>query len=258
MSFPLHARKHREPPLFAPTHFRNYQVKVLEAKIEPSPPRVALIFGRRWSRWLTEQFGDRFDSGEQLYRLDRHRGIAHLQGPGGPYAAIVMEELAAIGARQFVIVGMAGSLQPGVRAGDWVVCTRALRDEGTSHHYLRSTKFAYPSSPLTQRLESSLRLRGRSFHRGPSWTTDAAYRETRGEVRRFREAGIQTVEMEAATVFTVAKYLRRDAAALFVVSDHLDEGGWEPRFRDAFVELQEALKFTLDVLGPRASLKRAR
>jgi uridine phosphorylase len=176
-------------------------------------------------------------------------GVVPISGPGAPFAAIVVEELAALGVEQFVIVGLAGSLQPDLRAGSFVLCNRALRDEGTSHHYAAPSDFARPSRRLTQLLAQALRREAVAHRTGPSWTIDTPYRETVPEIRRYRAEGILTVEMEASAVFTVARHLGREAAALFVVSDVLHENGWEPSFHDAWGPLTEALEVTLRALS---------
>jgi uridine phosphorylase len=176
-------------------------------------------------------------------------GIAHISGPGAPFAAIVVEELAALGVKQFLIVGLAGSLQAGLRVGSLVVCEKALRDEGTSHHYVKRGAFARSSPRLAAELKATLKRHRVSFAEGPGWTTDAPYRETIAELRRYRRSGILTVEMEAAAVFTVAQCLWGRAAALFVISDHLDERGWEPRFHDSTPGLRRALRLAVQTFA---------
>ena len=163
--------------------------------------------------------------------------------------AITVEELSALGATGFVIVGMAGSLSPDLPVGARVVCTRALRDEGTSRHYLPPAVYAFPSLRFTSRLAKALDRAGLPYTRAPTWTTDAPYRETVPELRRYRRAGIRTVEMEASAVFVVARRLRRRAAALFVISDHLLENGWEPRFHDSRRGLRELLDVAVRALS---------
>jgi uridine phosphorylase len=114
--------------------------------------------------------------------------------------------------------------------GEFVVCEKAIRDEGTSHHYVESETYARPSDSVVTTIRETLREREEPFHVGPSWTTDAVYQETRAEVERYADQGVLTVEMEAATVFTVAAYRGVDAGAMFVVSDYLGPSEWEPNF----------------------------
>lgn len=142
-------------------------------------------------------------------------------GIGAPAATTVLEELIALGAREFISIGEAGCLQPRCGFGEAVVCTGAIRDEGVSHHYAPAGKFAWPSGPLTRRLTAALAGSGGAPASGLAWTIDAPYRETVAEARSYQAEGVVCVEMEAAALFTVGGYRGVDVAAAFAVSDHL-------------------------------------
>jgi len=247
--FPQHASKHRWKPLYTALDFHRYDARRAKGRSPRFPRNVILVFGARWNRYLRRKYRGKRDPRTGVYRVAHDVGVAHLRGPGAPFTAIVAEELAALGARSFVIVGLAGSLQPDVRLGSFVLCGRALRDEGTSHHYAKAAKFARPTASLNRRLAKFLRERKIDFRRGATWTIDAPYRETVPEIRRFRREGILTVEMEASALFTVARYLRCEAAALFVISDHLDERGWEPLFYESHPALRRALGVAIEALS---------
>lgn len=204
-----------------------------------------MVFGHRWSRYLGRKFRGVYDPRTGVYSANSSVGVVLVDGPGAPFASIVVEELAALGVKQFLIVGIAGSLNPRIQTGSMVVCSKALRDEGTSHHYRKPAPYARPNGALTNLLKSRLEREGIPFVEGPTWTTDAPYRETVPEIRRYRKAGVLTVEMEAAAVFTVSKTLGRRAAALFVISDHLDEKGWKPRFHDTRIPLRRAFRVAI-------------
>jgi purine-nucleoside phosphorylase len=102
---------------------------------------------------------------------------------------------------------------------------------------------------LTARLKTAMERLGTAFEQGPTWTIDAPYRETVSEIRRYRLRGILTVEMEASAMFSVARLRDCEAAALFVVSDNLDERGWEPRFYDCRPDLHRALEIAVEALA---------
>jgi nucleoside phosphorylase len=165
-----------------------------------------------------------------LLRLGPDLGLARLP-IGAPAAAIAVEELSARGTELFIGIGTAGATSEQLAAGDLVVCSAALRDEGTSHHYAPPEPFAFPDPALTARLREALPA---AAH-GPSWTTDAPYRETAEEIARYRAEGVLTVEMEASCLFTVARITGAAAAAAFVVSDVLHGEQWEPHFGSADV-----------------------
>lgn len=249
--FPQHPGKHRLAPLFTAAEFHRYEAGKTGSRPPRVPRNIVLVFGARWRRYLGQNLrpDPSFRGGDGVFRARPNVEVVRVEGPGAPHVAITIEEFSALGAARFLIVGLAGSLQPDLPAGSYVVCTRALRDEGTSHHYARPARFAYPSPRLTRQLRASLDRRDIPYALGPSWTIDAVYRETVEEVRRYRAAGIRTVEMEASAVFSVARYLGRESAALFTISDVLDTAGWEPRFHDTFPALARSLHLAVDALA---------
>jgi uridine phosphorylase len=177
-------------------------------------------------------------------------------GIGAPAATTVLEELIALGARQFISIGEAGCLQPRCGFGEAVVCSGAIRDEGVSHHYAPAEKFAWPSETLTRRLTHGLTVDGTAPRSGLTWTIDAPYRETVAEARSYQAEGVVCVDMEAAALFTVGRYRGVDVAAAFVISDHLlAEDRWThafgtPTLRQASVRLLDATLHALTEQEP--------
>jgi len=108
-----------------------------------------------------------------------------------------------------------------------VVVDRAVRDEGTSHHYLSDERYADATGSLVGGLAAALADRGIARRVGLSWTTDAIFRETTAELEHYRSEGVLTVEMEAAAVFAVASYRGADAVAVLSVFDRLLGDRWE-------------------------------
>lgn len=111
-------------------------------------------------------------------------------GIGAPSIAALAEELIAFGVQRLVSISWAGGLQPGLQPGDIVVCDQAIRDEGTSHHYLPPAKYIQAGAQLAQRLAEALTRAGRPFTTGATWTTDAPYRETKEEIARYQREGV--------------------------------------------------------------------
>ena len=153
--------------------------------------------------------------------------VASNFGIGAPTATVMMENLIALGVTKIISVGIAGSISIKHPIGDIVVCSKALRDEGTSYHYLPDEKFVSPSEGLTSSLMTSLHSKWQSPSVGPTWTTDAPYRETKLELDHYRTEGICTVDMEAAALFAVGIYRQIEVAAAFSISDVADEHGWQ-------------------------------
>lgn len=208
---------------------------------EPAPERAVLCYEPSLIGQLRDVY--RLEPvygvlGAYLYRWadDPTLAVGGGFGIGAPVAVAILEELVALGCRRFVSIGTAGSLQPDLAVGELVVCERAVRDEGTSYHYVPAGEYADASGPLTVRLEQALAAQGRSFAHGASWTIDAFYRETVAEARHYQSQGVLTVEMEAAALFAVAAYRGVQAAAVFTVSDTLAGLEWRPEFHHADVQ----------------------
>ncbi len=169
-----------------------------------------------------------------LYTLpstDHRVGVLGGFGFGSPITTLFMEEFIALGAKKFISIGTAGGLQKDSRVGDIVVCNRAIRDEGVSHHYLAPGKFAEPSPELTGDLGDEFAEHGVEYTTGCAWTIDTPYRETLEEIRQFRREGVACVEMEAAALFSVAQCRSVQVASAFVISDLLVDEVWVPQMR---------------------------
>src|SRR5579863_10513411 len=121
---------------------------------------------------------------------------------GAPFAVLIAEQLFASGCRLLVSVTSAGQINPIGPTPYFVLIDRALRDEGTSYHYLPGSTFAEaPDTALLTRVEETGRtLPDVALYRGATWTTDAPYRETEAAIARARELGALAVEMEAAAL----------------------------------------------------------
>lgn len=176
----------------------------------------------------------------------RGRPLAVARLPvGAPAAALALELMIAAGVRTVLLVGSAGSLQPHLHIGALAIPTLAVRHEGTSHHYLRPDQPCSPSPDLVDALASAALRRGLPVPAlGPTWTTDAPYRECVDTVARMRAEGVLTVEMEAAAIFAVAGSRGVRAAAIVAVSDELTDP-WAPGFHT--MAFQRALLAACDV-----------
>jgi uridine phosphorylase len=148
-------------------------------------------------------------------------------GLGAPQMAGLAEELIAWGARRLVSISMAGGIHPSIKSGDVVVCNRAIRDEGTSYHYLPAAKFVDGDAELAEQLRSNLERGGVSAQLGTTWTTDATFRETDLEVKQYQSEGVLTVEMETAALFAVAQVRVVQTSSVLVAGDSLAGGRWQ-------------------------------
>jgi uridine phosphorylase len=155
---------------------------------------------------------------------------------GAPFAVLVAEQLFASGCRLIISVTSAGQITPIGPTPYFVLIDRAVRDEGTSYHYLPPATFAEaPDSTLLDCAEQALLgLTGVSVHRGPTWTTDAPYRETEAAIASARDLGALAVEMEAAALYSFANATHRSVICFAHVTNAMAqiEGDFEKGVED--------------------------
>jgi uridine phosphorylase len=161
-------------------------------------PVVVLSWGRRIVDALAQGLGAE-RSAHWLYG-ERHPlyvgsiagrpvSIVHLP-TGAPATVLLMEELIACGARAFLGLGWAGSLQPAAPIGTLLIPIACRREEGTSLHYIPHEADLQPDPRLWMRLREACQREGVLFQVGPLWTTDAPYRETVDRIERYRKEGV--------------------------------------------------------------------
>lgn len=141
-----------------------------------------------------------------LYRFARNGTTIGIIGRavGASFAVLVAEQLFAAGCECLVSVTSSGQIQARDDPPYFVLIDRALRDEGTSHHYQQPERYARADPELLERVEASCETVSRPVYTGATWTTDAPFRETESAIERARAEDILAVEMEAAALYTFA------------------------------------------------------
>jgi uridine phosphorylase len=146
-------------------------------------------------------------------------------GIGAPAAVAQLEAQAELGVRRCVSIGTAGGFQMDQVPGDIVLVTSAVRDEGTSHHYLPADVPACPDPDLTSRFGAALDAAGLAHTAGTTVTTDAPHRTTGAEIRLHRANGVRAVEMEAAALFALGQVRSLPVASAVVIDGVADQEG---------------------------------
>jgi len=166
-----------------------------------------------------------------IYSIKRPGGkAAFFHVPvGAPFATGCLEEIIAKGADRFIVCGGAGVLARDVAVGHLAIPVSAVRDEGTSYHYLPPGREVRPSPKALKTVLEELRERGLPHITGKTWTTDAFYRETPAKIARRKREGCITVEMEAAALFAVARFRKTEMAAILYSGDSLAGEEWDSR-----------------------------
>ena len=199
---------------------------------EPLPPVTFLEFDGDLTDWLV---------GQGLAKPFPHWACFHttmfaveLEGLvcaiiprtiGGPYAVLIAEQLHVSGTRLIVGLTSAGRVSPDLPIPSLVVATQAIRDEGTSYHYVPPAKDIACRSRFTQPIEEQLSIAGFTVRSGAVWTTDSPYRETKSEISKWASEGVLAVEMQAASLFAFAEARKADVAVIARVSNAIDHDG---------------------------------
>ena len=240
--------KYEKESLFTPEMGLKDRIKKDGKPNFPVPKGVIFCFNWDLLNYILENFENKQVEGffAKCYMLkEAPIMVVSKFGIGAPVATALIEDLIAYGIKNFVSIGNAGSLQHDVKVGDLVVVEKAIRDEGTSHHYITPSKYVEAPTGMLKALKDVLSEKRIDFHAGTSWTTDAFFRETIDEVKHYQKEGILTVEMEAAALFSVAKYRSVNFCTLLSISDSLADLEWKPRWQAPEVHL--AYKKLFDV-----------
>jgi hypothetical protein len=123
---------------------------------------------------------------------------------GGPFAVLVAEQLFACGCELLISVSSAGQIADIGSPPYYVLIDRALRDEGTSHHYLPPSDYASADPALIALAREAAATVPAKVHVGAAWTTDAPYRETEQMIAKRKAQGLLAVEMESAALYAFA------------------------------------------------------
>jgi uridine phosphorylase len=162
-------------------------------------------------------------------------------GVGAPLAAGFLEELIALGCEKFIACGGAGVLDSSLAVGHILVPTAAIRDEGTSYHYLPPGREVQANPAAIEAIEATLTEHKVPYLKTKTWTTDAFYRETAGRIQQRKADGCLTVEMEAAAFFAVARFRSVSLGQILYGGDDVGSEQWDSRDWETHTPLREKL-----------------
>jgi len=216
---------------------------------------VAPVVVLSWGKNVTKSFADQVAAHRCRYWLYNEEHIVYplytgelgggrvsfaLCPEGAPATVMMMEEMIACGARLFLGLGWAGSLQPGNPIGTMLIPTGCIREEGTSAHYLGREIPVSPNARLVKLLCSAAEAEGARAIPGVQWTTDAPYREVQDKIDLYRQQGVLGVDMETSAMYALGTFREIQVCNLLVVSDEL-WGEWRPAFRSSELRAATAL-----------------
>ena len=183
---------------------------------------------------------------EVMYRGQR---ITLCQAPLGASAAVQnLDSLIACGVKKIVCAGSCGALQD-YPENLFLIPVHALRDEGTSYHYLPPSRFVHVSDRVSKAIEKIITAHEFSFTEVMTWSTDGFFRETREKVLYRKKEGCSAVEMECSALAACAQMRGAEWGELLYAGDTLanvnqyDERGSGDGSREIALQLcMEAVK----------------
>ena len=175
-----------------------------------------------------------------LYAFD-HEGLSYgIVGcaVGAAFAVLVAEELFVSGCKLLVSMTSAGQILPVLVPPYFIVIDRALRDEGTSYHYLPPAEYSAADEALVRLGKEALAAAGIAVQVGATWTTDAPFRETAHAIEAAKRAGLLAVEMEAAALYAFARARQKPVLCFAHVTNRMGriEGDFEKGLADGAEE----------------------
>lgn len=157
---------------------------------------------------------------------------------GASFAVLIAEELFASGCRLLIGMTSAGQLVPVRPPPYFILIERALRDEGTSYHYLAPAAFSTAGSAMLNAMQGAFDGLRVPVLQGATWTTDAPFRETAETIAAMQEKGLLAVEMEAAALYAFAEARGRPVLCFAHVTNQMGriEGDFEKGEADGTVD----------------------
>lgn len=153
----------------------------------------------------------------------------YLSRVGAPACVVGFEEVVAMGAEKFVLFGSCGVLDDEKVKDRIIVPVSAVRDEGTSYHYIAPSGEIEADKDSVRILENVLKSCGYPYVKGKTWTSDAIYRETIPAIQERVQEGCVAVEMECASMLAVSRYRKIPFIQFLYGADYLSSDKWEIR-----------------------------
>jgi len=162
-------------------------------------------------------------------------------GVGAAFVGAVLEELIALGCKKFIACGGAGVLRKDIVRGMVVVVNSAVRDEGTSYHYLAPSREVNANTKVIEVIERGLQKHKIKYLVGKTWTTDGVYRETQDKIALRKSEGCLTVEMEAAAFLAVSQFRGVEFGQILTAGDDVSGEEWDRRYYNRRASHREKL-----------------
>lgn len=166
-----------------------------------------------------------------IYELD-YKGkkvtVFH-PGVGAALGGALMEEVIALGGKKFISCGSGGVLDKNIVVGHIIVPNSAVRDEGTSYHYVEPSREISVNKKAIRAIENVLKAHKCSYLLGKTWSTDSFYRETKDKMKLRKDEGCLVVEMECSAFCAIAEYRNVVFGQMIYSGDDISCDEWNSR-----------------------------
>lgn len=215
--------------------FNPYEIE----KVIPGFPKIGITC---FSKKLIDRYVEIFNA-EKISELSNANGripvykiiyngieiALFMSRVGAPACIVAYEEILTMGLEKLIMFGTCGVLDKNIEDLAIIIPTSAIRDEGTSYHYMKSSDEILVNGKYIPEFIEVLVENNVSYVKGKVWTTDAPYRETRAKVLKRKEQGCICVDMECSAMNAVAKFRGKDLFQFFYAADNLDSDKWDKR-----------------------------
>lgn len=166
-------------------------------------------------------------------------------GVGGSWICADIEELHKQGVEKFIIFGNCGVLDSKIEDCSIIIPTMAYREDGISYHYVDESDTIEMNPKYMSEFIEILKKYHFKYTKGPTWTTDAIYRETKNKIKKYQKLGVKTVEMEGSSIAAVCTYLNIEYFTFYYAGDNLDSVEWEKRSLDQLTNIDKKKEVAL-------------
>ena len=164
---------------------------------------------------------------------------------GAPACVGSFEDIIPMGAKRIILLGNCGVLDKSIEDCGIIIPTKAIRDEGTSYHYMPAADYIGINKKYIPEFIGVLEECGYPYVMGTTWTTDAFYRETRSKVAKRKEMGAICVEMECAAMQAMCDFRGVEFFQFLYAGDNLDHSTWDPRSLSGSARLDDKEKIAM-------------
>ncbi len=229
-SIPLLKHDLKAPTAFSPESLIKAVRVTKHLELKPIPPVCILEFDGDLTDWLVSTGKAKpwkswacFHTTMFSFEVDGLMCGIVPRTIGGPYAVLIAEQMRVSGARVVFGLTSAGRVSSRMPIPGIVVPTSAVRDEGTSYHYLPQAETVDAPPKVAHLLKSTLEILSLPVLYGTVWTTDAPYRETEQQLSAHAKADVLAVEMQATSLFAFAKAQRLPVGMVAYVTNGIGQ-----------------------------------